>query len=156
MHFSEKPDSTKHYEDALNSQRHSGHGNGVHGFTADETTVKKGYFRSSFFLGTMLATGLGLSAAVGGFGLAAPNLGLINADIGPDPNITWVSLTYTLTLAIGLLLVGRLSDLFGRRVGCKLASARIPLTAASGSSSDLLHWLCWVALSVRWQIVLGC
>jgi len=84
---------------------------------ADETTMKKGYFRSSFFVGTMLATGLGLSAAVGGFGLAAPNLALINADIGPDPNITWVSLVYTLTLAIGLLLVGRLSDLFGRRVG---------------------------------------
>lgn len=64
----------------------------------------------------MTATGLGLCSAVGGFGLAAPNLALINAELGPDPNITWVSLVYTLTLAIGLLLVGRLSDLFGRRV----------------------------------------
>lgn len=40
-------------------------------------------------------------------------LGVINADIGPNANVTWVSLVYTLTLAIGLLLVGRLSDLFG-------------------------------------------
>ena len=64
----------------------------------------------------MTATGLGLAAAVEGFGLAAPNLTLINADIGPDPNIVWVSPVYTLTLAVGLILVGRLSDLFGWRV----------------------------------------
>ncbi len=51
----------------------------------------------------------------GGFALAAPILSIINADIGPDPNYIWVSLSYTLTLSIGLTLVGRLSDLFGRR-----------------------------------------
>ena len=45
--------------------------------------------------------------------MAAPELTVINADIGPDPNVTWVSLVYTLTLAVGLLLVGRLNDLFG-------------------------------------------
>jgi hypothetical protein len=88
----------------------------THGFTADETTLPKGYFRSSFFLGTMLATGLGLSAAVGGFGLAAPSLGLINSEIGPSKDLGWIPLVYTLTLAIGLIMVGRLSDLFGRRV----------------------------------------
>jgi MFS family permease len=44
-----------------------------------------------------------------------PRLSVINADIGPDANLAWVSLVYNLTLAIGLLLVGRLSDLFGRR-----------------------------------------
>jgi hypothetical protein len=88
----------------------------AHGFVTDQATIRKGYFYSPNFLGTMLATGMGLASATGGFGLAAPNLTLINADIGPDPNITWVSLVYTLTLAIGLLLVGRLSDLFGRRV----------------------------------------
>jgi MFS family permease len=42
-------------------------------------------------------------------------LGVINADIGPDPNYLWVGLVYVLTLAVGQLLVGRLSDLFGRR-----------------------------------------
>ena len=118
---SEKIGSMSHLEDAKSSSLHhveDNHNpnNGQHGFTADQTTVKEGYFYSPFFLGTMAATGLGLASAVGGFGLAAPNLTLINADIGPDPNITWVSLVYTLTLAIGLLLVGRLSDLFGRRV----------------------------------------
>ncbi len=51
----------------------------------------------------------------GTFSLVAPVLGVINNDIGPDPNYLWIALVYTLTLAIGQVLVGRLSDLFGRR-----------------------------------------
>ena len=47
--------------------------------------------------------------------MAAPILGVINADIGPDPNYVWIALGYTVPLAVGLTLVGRLSDLFGRR-----------------------------------------
>ena len=85
----------------------------LHGFVTDLDKLPNGYYRSSFFVGTMFAVGIGLSAAVGGFGLAAPALALINSEIGPDPNISWVSFVYTLTLSIGLLLVGRLSDLFG-------------------------------------------
>lgn len=52
---------------------------------------------------------------VGGFSLAAPILATTNTDIGPDPNYIWISLVYTLTCAIGQTLIGRLSDLFGRR-----------------------------------------
>jgi hypothetical protein len=88
----------------------------IYGFEADENTLPKGYFRSPFFLGTMLATGLGVVSGNGAFALAAPNLAIINAEIGPDANIIWVSLSYTLTLAVSLIMVGRLSDLFGRRV----------------------------------------
>src|SRR3954447_12314986 len=43
------------------------------------------------------------------------SLALINADIGPSPNISWVALAYTLGLSVGFLIVGRLSDIFGRR-----------------------------------------
>ena len=39
----------------------------------------------------------------------------INEDIGPSENLIWIGLAYTLTLGIGFLLVGRLSDIFGRR-----------------------------------------
>lgn len=85
----------------------------LHGFQTDLEHLPPGYYRSAFFLGTMFAVGFGLCAAVGGFGLAAPALSLINSEIGPDPNINWVSFVYTLTLSIALLLVGRLSDLFG-------------------------------------------
>lgn len=52
---------------------------------------------------------------MGGFALAAPLLTLINNDIGPDPQIVWIALAYTLPLAVAQTLVGRLSDLFGRR-----------------------------------------
>lgn len=43
------------------------------------------------------------------------SLTLIDEAIGPSPNITWVALAYTLGLSVGFLLVGRLSDIFGRR-----------------------------------------
>ena len=114
----EKNAGAEHQEEVdSSSQDHKGVGRpNSQGFVTDGSNLPKGYFYSLPFLGTMTATGFGLIAAVGGFGLAAPNLTLINNDIGPDPNIVWVSLVYTLTMAIGLLLVGRLSDLFGRRV----------------------------------------
>ncbi|KAJ5722973.1 MFS general substrate transporter [Penicillium malachiteum] len=34
---------------------------------------------------------------------------------GPNANINWVSFVYTLTLSVGLLIFGRLTDVFGRR-----------------------------------------
>ena len=40
---------------------------------------------------------------------------LINAAIGPSPNIIWVSISWTAAFAVGFTLVGRLSDIFGRR-----------------------------------------
>jgi MFS family permease len=43
------------------------------------------------------------------------SLALINEALGPSPNITWVALAYTLGLSVGFLIVGRLSDIFGRR-----------------------------------------
>lgn len=113
-------DSVSHQEVIENgtvTEKHSKDGNDqAHGFVVEEHALPPGYFYSPFFLGTLTATGLGLCSAVGGFGLAAPNLALINSEIGPSKSTNWISLVYTLTLAIGLLLVGRLSDLFGRRV----------------------------------------
>jgi MFS family permease len=107
----------------------------------DAHDLPKGYFRSPSFLGTMLAVGLafaGVSMPLlsrtttkanlriqggGTFSLIAPLLGVINDDIGPDPNYLWIALVYTLTLSIGQVLVGRLSDLFGRRWFFILGSA---------------------------------
>lgn len=54
-------------------------------------------------------------AATGGYALIAPLLGDINADLGPSVNITWVALAYLLTQSVTFLIVGRLSDIFGRR-----------------------------------------
>ncbi|KAB5540566.1 fungal trichothecene efflux pump [Coniochaeta sp. 2T2.1] len=84
-------------------------------FEVDAEELPPGYFTSSFFLGSMAAISLGLVAGVSGFGYAAPILANINADIGPDPNIVWVALSYTLTSAVALTIIGRVSDIFGRR-----------------------------------------
>ncbi len=87
----------------------------VEGFETDAHHLRPGYFRSSFFVGSMVAMSLGLWAGVAGFGYAAPILAEINNDLGPSPNITWVALTYTLTSAVLLTIIGRVSDIFGRR-----------------------------------------
>jgi MFS family permease len=50
-----------------------------------------------------------------GYGLIAPILTQINEDIGPSPNILWVPLANTVLGAIVFLMVGQLSDIFGRR-----------------------------------------
>jgi hypothetical protein len=113
-----------------------------HGFTTNLDSIPKGYYYSPPFLGTMFATGIGLTAATGAFGLAAPILGIINNDVGPDPNISWVSLVYVVTMAIGLLLVGRLSDLFGRRVSVPKTPSRTILNEHSGFSSERRVLVC--------------
>ncbi|KAL2844095.1 siderophore iron transporter [Aspergillus pseudoustus] len=77
--------------------------------------IPKGYFYSFNFLGTMIAVGFSVLGSIGGFSLAAPIIGAINADIGPDRNISWVPLVFPVGLAVGQPLVGRLSDIFGRR-----------------------------------------
>lgn len=52
---------------------------------------------------------------IGGFGLIAPVVTQINADIGPSPNINWVPLVNICGGAVFFLMVGKLSDIFGRR-----------------------------------------
>jgi MFS family permease len=87
----------------------------IHGFEIDSAALPKGYYHSRFFLGTFLATGLAIICGTAAFGFAAPLLGVINADIGPDARYTWISLVYNAVLAVFLSPVGRLSDIFGRR-----------------------------------------
>ena len=50
-----------------------------------------------------------------GYGLIAPVLSEINAEIGPSPNINWVPLVNLCGGAVFFLMVGQLSDIFGRR-----------------------------------------
>ncbi|KAL2825105.1 fungal trichothecene efflux pump [Aspergillus pseudoustus] len=83
------------------------------GATTD--TIPRSYWYSWEFIGTFIAIILAKDAGSGGFSLAAPVLNDINREIGPDPDITWVSLAWTLTQGISTLIVGRLSDVFGRR-----------------------------------------
>lgn len=102
--YTEKPSSLEH---PLTDE--------IHGFEADFNTLPKGYYRSPFFLGTFLAVGLAIMCGTGAFGFAAPILGIINADIGPDNRYVWISLVYNAVLSVFLSPIGRLGDIFGRR-----------------------------------------
>ena len=100
----------------------------------DLTTLPKGYYWSPSFIGTMAvriplqypllsllmlaihqALSLGNCACYLGWVLPANTLTLINEDIGPDPNYTWIALTWTMCVSFGFLLTGRFSDILGRR-----------------------------------------
>lgn len=81
----------------------------------DAAEVPSSYWRSPMFIGSYCAIGFGFMAATGGFALIAPLLGEINKELGPSENITWVALVYLLLQAVFFLVVGRLSDIFGRR-----------------------------------------
>ncbi|KAK1764534.1 fungal trichothecene efflux pump [Phialemonium atrogriseum] len=74
-----------------------------------------GYYRSFNFIGTILALCLGQICCYFGFVLPANVLGIINDDIGPNPNYVWTAMIWNLTQAVAFVLVGRLSDLLGRR-----------------------------------------
>jgi hypothetical protein len=57
--------------------------NGIAGFEADEATMPRGYYKSSFFVGSMAGICLGLLAGVAGYAYIAPILAVVNSDIGP-------------------------------------------------------------------------
>lgn len=96
--FSDKASATIHHEEGLANN------NVTVAIESDE--LPKNYYYSSRLIGTFVAVGINLLASTGGFAIIAPVLGQINQDIGPGP-IVWVSLIYTLMLAIGLTLVGQ-------------------------------------------------
>ncbi|KAI4599583.1 hypothetical protein KJ359_002030 [Pestalotiopsis sp. 9143b] len=47
--------------------------------------------------------------------IPSTTLGYINADLGPDPSYTWITVSWTLGAAVVVSVGGRLSDIFGRR-----------------------------------------
>ncbi|KAJ3570048.1 hypothetical protein NPX13_g5864 [Xylaria arbuscula] len=77
--------------------------------------LPKGYFYSPRFLGAL--AGFCLSSISAYIFLLFPTniLTYINADIGPSPYISWVNIGRTLALSFTYTILGRLSDLFGRR-----------------------------------------
>lgn len=126
------------------------------GFVANEETIPRGYYYSAYFLGSMFAIGMGLLGGVAGFAYAAPILGTINADIGPSPYLIWVAYSYTLCVAVGLTLVGRLSDIFGRRYffigGSVLATIGSIVCATAQSIGALIGGTTLIGLAAATQL----
>ncbi|TKA69436.1 hypothetical protein B0A49_03776, partial [Cryomyces minteri] len=77
--------------------------------------LPKHYYLSPGFIGTVVALCLGNISNYLGWIMPSNSLLLINESIGPSSNIGWVALSYTLGLSVAFLIVGRLSDIFGRR-----------------------------------------
>ncbi|KAK6404337.1 hypothetical protein LTR95_018875, partial [Oleoguttula sp. CCFEE 5521] len=72
------------------------------------TDLPPNYWRSPGFIGTVAALCFGNISNYLSFVLPANSLALINETLGPSNNISWVSLAYTLGLAVGFLIVGRI------------------------------------------------
>ncbi|QKX58196.1 uncharacterized protein TRUGW13939_05317 [Talaromyces rugulosus] len=83
----------------------------------DQAELPKGYFYSPSFIGSYCAIGVAFACGTGGFALVAPILSEISRDLGAqgNSNANWVGIVYSLAQAVVLMLVGRLSDIFGRR-----------------------------------------
>ncbi|EXJ92018.1 hypothetical protein A1O3_00568 [Capronia epimyces CBS 606.96] len=108
-----------HHDEHEHEHASAGHDkgapSGMVGFDSHTQATAGGYFTSGRFIGSMLAIGFSIASGAGTFSLPAAILSSIDADIGPDKNIVWVSYMGVLGLAVGLPLVARLSDIFGRR-----------------------------------------
>lgn len=95
-------------------------------------------------------------AGVGSYSFVAPLLNLINEEIGPDANIVWVGYVYTLCLACTLTLVGRISDIFGRRYffigGNFLALIGAIICARAGSVPMLIGGMVLVSVATATQL----
>lgn len=74
----------------------------------------------------------------------------------PDPNLVWISLAYTLLLAVGCTLVGRVTDIFGRRRvfvgGSALAEVGCIISATAQSVSMLIGGMTIVGAASATQL----
>lgn len=82
-------------------------------------------------------------------------LGEINADIGPSPNIYWVPLVNLCGGAVFFLMVGQLSDIFGRRwffiFGSGLALIGSIIGATAKNVNTLIGAQVFIGIAVAFQ-----
>lgn len=94
-----------------------------------------------------------------GFTLSANSLTRINADIGPSPEIVWVSLTFTLSLAVCFLPFGRLTDIFGRRwfivIGNLFAAVGCAISGSATNINTLIGGNTFIGIAATVQISPG-
>lgn len=101
----------------------------------------KNYWASPRLIGSMTATFLLANSIFIGYAMPVSVLSVINADIGPSPNIYLISLVYTLFTGVLQLFFARLSDILGRRyflVGGQLFGVIGSIVCATGNSINVL------------------
>jgi len=111
----------------------------------------------------MLSFQMGYMADVFVIIMSSTILTAVNRDIGPNPNYTWVAVAPTLGTAVVSPLVGRMSDIFGRRnfllagnvlatVGCAIAATAHNINTLIGACALIgigsgLHQIAWTCLA---------
>ncbi|OQV00212.1 hypothetical protein CLAIMM_05740 [Cladophialophora immunda] len=99
------------------------------------------YWASPRLLGSILASFLLANSIYIGYSMPVSILSVVNADIGPSPNIYLVSLVYTLFTGVLNLFFARLSDILGRRwflVGGQTFGVIGSIICATGNSINVL------------------
>lgn len=93
------------------------------------------------FIGTYIAITLACCACFAGFIMPITSLQLIERDLGVSENAVWVALGWILLSAVSFVLLGRLSDIFGRRwffTGCTVSALIGSIIGATASNVDVL------------------
>lgn len=107
----------------------------------EDATQLQSYWGSPRLIGSLLASILLANSVFIGYGMPVNVLTVINADIGPSPNIYLVSLVYTLFTGVLHLFFSRLSDILGRRyflVGGQLFGVLGSIICAKGNSVNVV------------------
>lgn len=91
--------------------------------------------------------------------LPANTLALINADIGPSVNVSWVATGWTLGSSVGFLLFGRLTDIFGRKWGVQacqiLALVGVIVAATAKGIGALIAAETMIGIAAAGQLSFG-
>jgi hypothetical protein len=104
-------------------------------------TTHESPYREVNFIGTYVAILLGCNASFAGFLMPITSLALIEAELGLSPNAVWVALAWILLSAISFVLLGRLSDIFGRRwfwTGSAISALIGSIIGATANHIDVL------------------
>lgn len=86
--------------------------------------------------------------------VAAAMLSLVNADLGPDPRYTWVTISWNLGGAIVVTIAGRISDLFGRRYFFLAGSSLLCIGSIVGCTAQSISQM--IASGVIFGLGSGC
>ncbi|KAE8396428.1 fungal trichothecene efflux pump [Aspergillus alliaceus] len=81
----------------------------------DINELPGGYYYSPRIISTFVGISLSLIATYFAFEASASAISNINADIGPSENASLASTVWTVSQSISILIMGRLTDRFGRR-----------------------------------------
>ncbi|KEF58693.1 uncharacterized protein A1O9_06619 [Exophiala aquamarina CBS 119918] len=106
-----------------------------------DATELENYWASPRLIGSLAATFLLANSIFIGYAMPVNILTVINADIGPSPNIYLVSLMNTLFSGVLHLFFARLSDILGRRyfiIGGQILGVIGSIVCATGNSINVL------------------